>query len=485
MKINKSALLLLVFCLATSALFGCQTTSPQGVRPMPPEATTDNERIGDMFLQSNKLDEALLQYDIAMEQGANRSSVAFRKGFVYLAKSMWQEALDWFTVAIGNDPTMTLAYEGAGKATLEMGHLRNAAAFFEGAVQHSPDYWVPHIYLAAIYNAIDRDPEAMQHSEIARNLVEPGDNSIYMTLAVAQKRAESALEMNPEEALEWSRSFDGTTSTVTSIEDERTETVTPLHEPMDELPAVPEEESAMAESEEPDQAAQEEVAEAEAAETDMAANEAEETEETADDGQEHEMAPMPSEEPDQAAAEHDQNVLDEAVESARQEAGHGDEDQGQVAIAGGAEEEAAEPPAEEPVQVAAAEEPAPVEEPAQAAPAPSPTVADETAAEAAMPPAQGQEVASLDPSGYSYSILESSWRTEEEARVRTSDLMDMGITANIVPVNLPEKGLWYRVMIGEYANLDVAERMKVTLVDDFRLSHLNILRDGRFFQTVE
>ena len=460
--------------------------------PVPPSATTDSERMGDMLLQANKLDEALLQYDIARDEGADRASVAFRTGFVYLAKARWQEALDWFSVSIATDPTMTLAYEGAGKASLELGHLRNAAAFFEGAVQHSPGYWVPHVYLGAIYKAMGMDSQSQEHMELAKSQVEAGDNSIYMTMAVAQRRVEYAVEQHPDEAEDYEGfaareqpSREPTTAAGEAEEAEASAQGSRDDVASHELPAVLPPAG--------DQAA--ETPAAEEPDAGDAAVEVEAAEETPAEETPVEETPVAETPAEVAAAEPavgstpaedaaavssvDQDALQAALLAVSEESAAENREGVPAAFAeehaGG---DAATPPSAEgavtvsgggPVTPAASETPS----------------AAETPPAAAEPEEAHQEVASLAPSGYNYSILESSWRTEEEARVRTADLLNRGVTANIVPVNLPEKGLWYRVMIGEFANLDVAERMKTKLITDFGLSHLNILRDGRFFQTVE
>ncbi|THB68921.1 MAG: hypothetical protein D6E12_05635 [Desulfovibrio sp.] len=503
---NRNSLLLVLVLFSLIIISGCAASSgggsdssssssgPSPETPLPPEPTTDSERIGDMFLQANKLDEALIQYDMAISQGADRASVAFRKGFVYMAKGMYQQSLDWFTVAIGNDNTMTMAYEGAGKSTLELGNLLNAAAFFEGATQQSPGYWVPHVYLAAIFNVLGDGQNANEQMEIAKTLVPENDNSIYMTLAVAQQRAERAAEMNPHEVEDYQEMAAETATETSSPPETEVREITPP-------PAAEQEEPALEESET--------MAETEDAQEEEAAAEPEAMEETAEDQPEAAMTeeaaaeePPATEEIAEATGQETQgegNALDQALAEARENAAA--EEQGEAAPA--AEEPPAETPAPEPAvsaEVQTAESTPPTEsessgvaisgggqtEAPQEAPAlEAPPDMQATPVQEEPTPEEMVETAALDPSGYSYSILESSWRTEEEAQLRKSELLDKGVTAHIVPVNLPEKGLWYRVMVGEFANLEVATRMKNSLYSDIGLEHLNILRDGRFFQPIE
>jgi tetratricopeptide (TPR) repeat protein len=55
-----------------------------------------------------------------------------------------------------------------------------------------------------------------------------------------------------------------------------------------------------------------------------------------------------------------------------------------------------------------------------------------------------------------FSVHVSSWRTADKARRRVEGLAKMGVTARVVEAEIEGKGLWYRVMVGAFAEYDKA-----------------------------
>lgn len=75
-----------------------------------------------------------------------------------------------------------------------------------------------------------------------------------------------------------------------------------------------------------------------------------------------------------------------------------------------------------------------------------------------------------------FSLLESSWKSEDRAIKRANDLRTRGVDAKIMQADLGNKGLHYRVMIGSRQHREDIEVIKSELRKRFGLGELVILR---------
>lgn len=73
-----------------------------------------------------------------------------------------------------------------------------------------------------------------------------------------------------------------------------------------------------------------------------------------------------------------------------------------------------------------------------------------------------------------HALQESSWKNIAEARNRAGNLQKKGVPAHIVSVDLGDKGVWHRVMIGSFDNRKEAEQYKKTISKRFDLAHVII-----------
>jgi len=78
----------------------------------------------------------------------------------------------------------------------------------------------------------------------------------------------------------------------------------------------------------------------------------------------------------------------------------------------------------------------------------------------------------------SYAIQESSWNEAGQAKRRAGQLSRQGLAAWIRTVDLGSKGVWHRVMIGDFDTLDRAKRTKLDLAKRYALSHTLVVRTG-------
>ncbi len=141
------------------ALTGCQASKQSAVGE--PTATTDAERKGDAYLKTGVLRGALVEYEKALEEGADPASVYWRMGNAYFNSKMWEESQDAFEQAITHEPGMALAHEGAAFAAFEQGRFQEATRHFESVVRLRPESWVPQAFLAVLYKLEGRTQEAL------------------------------------------------------------------------------------------------------------------------------------------------------------------------------------------------------------------------------------------------------------------------------------------------------------------------------------
>ena len=197
--------LLLVAALLVS-LAACAGMAPKSQSPAPPAATTEEERQGDYVFQAGRPDQAVEFYDRALQSGASRSSVAYRKGFAFFTKSAWPEALAAFEEAVAADPKLTVAYEGAGISAFQSGKLENASTYLNKAIQLAPKHWPPYVFLSAVQYALGQAAEAQKLQEKAFALAGKENSSVvqqtlYNAFTVAERvLAKRAKELTPAQA---------------------------------------------------------------------------------------------------------------------------------------------------------------------------------------------------------------------------------------------------------------------------------------------
>jgi pilus assembly protein CpaC len=69
-----------------------------------------------------------------------------------------------------------------------------------------------------------------------------------------------------------------------------------------------------------------------------------------------------------------------------------------------------------------------------------------------------------------YAVLLESWRTEAKAMKRTKHLNDLGYQAYSAKVDIPEKGVWYRVLVGKFQDKDTAMELGQKLTGEEEVS---------------
>lgn len=74
-----------------------------------------------------------------------------------------------------------------------------------------------------------------------------------------------------------------------------------------------------------------------------------------------------------------------------------------------------------------------------------------------------------------YAVLLESWRTEAKAMKRTKYLNDLGYQAYSAKVDIPEKGVWYRVLVGKFQDKDTAMELGQELTGEEEVSSAQVV----------
>jgi cell division septation protein DedD len=79
-----------------------------------------------------------------------------------------------------------------------------------------------------------------------------------------------------------------------------------------------------------------------------------------------------------------------------------------------------------------------------------------------------------------YAVHLGSFRLRREADAEVARLQELGFEARWVHVNVPEKGPWYRVVVGEFATFAEAQESALVLRESTGRTRPNIVGAGGY-----
>lgn len=125
-------------------------------------------------------------------------------------------------------------------------------------------------------------------------------------------------------------------------------------------------------------------------------------------------------------------------------------------------------PATAPVRVATSTAGASVAAVAQ----PAATTKATTQSPAAVKVAEGKPLSATtsQPAKGAYLVQVASFKAQADAEHMKALLTLKGFSVNVVPISSPSQGNWFRVIIGPYANRDLAQKAQITLAKTERLN---------------
>ena len=217
MKVKRQLLIAMSTALVISALAACGGEPPPPT-PMPPTATpaetptpsaSEHLEQGNDYADQGQLDEAIAEYERAIELAPNEAAVYRNLGSALGKQEEWQEAAAAYEKAIELDPDFGQAYGDVVAAYISLGRLSDAVDAGERAIELSPDYAGAHINLGVAYNEQGRTEEAAAQWEAAVEL-DPSSANAHVHLGraygkqgrldEAAAQLEEAVEIDPNRA---------------------------------------------------------------------------------------------------------------------------------------------------------------------------------------------------------------------------------------------------------------------------------------------
>jgi protein O-mannosyl-transferase len=146
--------------------------------------TTGNDMahfgLGNVFLKSKRWDDAIAQYQEAMQIHSNFGEVYNNLGYALQQKGRADEAIPLFQKALELNPNIQTAYDNLGTALLQKGRMDEALAVYQAALRINPDNAKDHYILANLLRQKGKLDEAIgqyqQALQIDPNYVEAQNN---------------------------------------------------------------------------------------------------------------------------------------------------------------------------------------------------------------------------------------------------------------------------------------------------------------------
>ena len=136
----------------------------------PPRSAEDHLLLGDFLAQKGKVDEAIVEFERAIEIRTDYAAAYTSLGAAYGQKGMIDQSISASKKAIELDRRNATAYYNLGNAFGKVGNYEEAFASFFKAIELDPGYAEPHYGLAVCYYATGHYELANEHADKAEAL---------------------------------------------------------------------------------------------------------------------------------------------------------------------------------------------------------------------------------------------------------------------------------------------------------------------------
>jgi tetratricopeptide (TPR) repeat protein len=184
-------------------------TQYQTALQIKPDYTEVHNNLGNALFQKGNADEAIAQYQQALQINPYYAEACYDLGNALFQKGNVDEAIAHFQQALQIKPDYAEACYNLGTALLQKGNVDEAIAHFQQALQIKPDYMEAHINLGNALLQKGNVDEATTHFQKALQ-IKPGDAEACYNLgnALLQKgnvdeaitHLQQALQINPDDA---------------------------------------------------------------------------------------------------------------------------------------------------------------------------------------------------------------------------------------------------------------------------------------------
>jgi tetratricopeptide (TPR) repeat protein len=163
-----------------------QPAPGQTIRAEVPEkmSSRELEELGDTYFLNGNLNMAFVNYDKSLRADPSKTKVLYKKGLLFLARDLNEEAAGEFKSVLNRDPKFSLAYEGLGRAFFQMKHYKDAEHNFRKAVELDSSLWKSYNFLGNLYD-LQGNYELAQREYRTGISVKPDKGLLYHNLGVS------------------------------------------------------------------------------------------------------------------------------------------------------------------------------------------------------------------------------------------------------------------------------------------------------------
>jgi len=190
----KKTLIVTLAILAGMVLAGCmgKTHNDQTFQEMafgeegPIKLSSEqHEQVGDSYLRRNKPEMAFVHYNKAIEQDGENLDARVKKGELLILQGVDEQALAEFNKVLERNPDHAIANEAAGTVYFRASLYSEAEVHLLRAVQLNPMLWKAHNCLGILYDRANSYDKAADHFARALDLHHGNDtDEIYNNLGV-------------------------------------------------------------------------------------------------------------------------------------------------------------------------------------------------------------------------------------------------------------------------------------------------------------
>ncbi|MBP1748761.1 MAG: repeat-containing protein [Deltaproteobacteria bacterium] len=158
-------------------------------KALPEMSNNDFERLGDTYFRNSNYPMALVNYENALKTDPENLRVLYKKGLLFLAARLNEDAERIFQAVIQKRPDFSGAHEGLGQALFQMKKFDKAESSFQRSIALNPKLWKAHNYLGNIYDYRGQYQNAEDEYFLAISC-NPGEGLLYHNLGVSYFLAE-------------------------------------------------------------------------------------------------------------------------------------------------------------------------------------------------------------------------------------------------------------------------------------------------------
>jgi tetratricopeptide (TPR) repeat protein len=161
--------------------------------------TTGNDMahwaLGDVLRKREKLDDAIAQYEIALEINPRRMEARNNLGIALRQKGSVDKAISQYQMALQINPNYAEAHNNLGIALADKGNVDEAITHYQMALQINPNYADAHNNLGIALRQKGSVDEAITHYQMALK-INPNDAEVHNNLGIAlrqERRVDEAI----------------------------------------------------------------------------------------------------------------------------------------------------------------------------------------------------------------------------------------------------------------------------------------------------